>query len=174
MKRTLYDIGDDIRALMDLMDEQGPELAPEVDAALSIWFAELESDEARKLDGCTGMIRQWEMEAAACRAEADQWSMKARHREGNISRMKDRLKGYIEASGRKKVETASGRVLAVQANGGKVPVILAEPLDPAILPDHLAITRRIPDTDAIRAALESGEPLAFAHLAARGSHLRVR
>lgn len=171
--RTLFNIGDDLRALADLMDEC-EELSPEVDAAITAWFNELSADEAAKLDGYVGLIRTWEMEAAAAYAEAEQYEAKARVRANRAARLKDRLKWYLESTGRKKVETATKRTIAIQANGGPVPVMLADSIDPSTIPDDLAIVRRTIDTEAVRQFLLAGGTLDFAALGFRGTHLRIR
>lgn len=172
---TLFQLGDDIRALDDLIEELGGDVSdPQVEAAWLAMAEQLTTDEAAKLDGYVNYIRTLEMEAVAAKAEAEQYAMKARTRENRVKWIKERLKQHLEATGRTKAETATKRAIAIQANGGKPPLILVDNLDPATLPDHLVIIRRTPDTDAIRAALEAGEPLPFASLGCRGTHLRIR
>lgn len=177
MTRTLFDIGDDLRALANLMDEcDADALSPEVDAALSHWFAELAADEGRKLDGYVGLIRTFEMEASAAKAEAEQYAMKARTRENRIARLKDRLKGYLEATGRKKVETETKRVLAIQANGGVQKLSIVSGVKPEdVPPEFQKVTVEI-DTNRVREALSGTDPLAidFAWLEPRGTSLRIR
>lgn len=174
MTRTLFAIGDDLQALANLMDECEAELGPEVDAALTAWFNELAGDEAVKLDGYVGLIRTWEMESAAAKAEADQYAMKARTRDNRVARLKERMKEYLDFTGRKKVETATKRTIAIQANGGAVPVeyLTNEPCD--VLPPDMVIVTRRPDTDAVRKALAEGSTFPGIVLGTRGTHLRIR
>lgn len=174
MTRTLFDLSDDLRALAALMDECDAELTRETSEALDEWFAELAADEARKLDGYVGLIKQNEMEAAAAKAEAEQYAMKARARENRVRWLKERVKGYLEATGRTKVTTATNRTIAIQANGGHAPILLPESLDPNTIPDEFAIVRRTPDLDKIREHLTAGGSLPFAALGDRGRHLRIR
>lgn len=171
---TLFEIGEDMRALLAIMDECDEELTPDVDAALDQWFKELSNGEAAKLDGYVNLIKTLEMEATAAIAEAEQYEMKARVRKNRVARLKDRVKEHLEATGRKKVETATKRTIAIQANGGVIPVKIAEGTDPASIPDEFAIVTRAPNLDAIREKLKTGESLPFATLGERGTHLRIR
>jgi hypothetical protein len=174
MNSTLYEIGDDLRALANLMDECDAELTPEVDAALSAWFAELSGNEAAKLDAYVNLIRIKKMEAAQAREEAEQYLMKARSRENAQGRLEQRLKGYLEYTGRKKIETATKRVIAIQANGGSTPIRIADNLDVNTVPDDLVVVRRTVNLDAVRDVLKGGAVLDWATLGERGTHLRIR
>ncbi len=167
--RPLFAIGDDLAAIYDLVDETGGELTPDLEA----WLAEIEHDEAAKCDAYVHLIKTAEMEAAAAKAEAEQWLARAAARTNFSKRLKERMKLYMEASGRTKIATATGRTLAIQANGGKVPMVLHTD-DTSLLPKEFTRVIVTPDNEKIREALESGAPLAFAHLEERGSHLRIR
>lgn len=175
--RTLLEIGDDIRALDNLIEEAGGELSrPEVEAAFVALFEQLACEEAGKLDGCVNYIRRLESEVSLARSEADQYLQHARVREARIDRFKRFLIDYLNRTGRTKATTLTGRTVAVQANGGKPPVRLVESIDPATVPDHLVQVKRLLDIEAIRRGLEEGDPDAkkIAMLAERGQHLRIR
>jgi len=173
--KTLFDIMSDHLALNDLLDEIGGELAdPRAEEAWMAMASELATDEGIKLDSIIGLIKTWEAEAVAARAEAEQWHAKAISRENRIKWQKLRLLNYIQGTGREKVQTAKGRILAIAKNGGLLPLILPDPLDPAAIPDEFAIVRRDPDREAIRRALADGVELPFARLGEQGVHLRVR
>ena len=177
MQHTLLDIGDDLRALDALIEESGGELStPEVEAAFVALFEQLVLEEGTKLDGCVNYLRRLESEVSLARAEAEQYQTHARIRENRIARFKAFLMEYLNRSGRTKVTTATGRTVAVQANGGKPPVRLVEAIDPASVPDHLVQVKRVLDMEAIRRGLEEADPEAkkIAMLDARGFHLRVR
>lgn len=175
--RTLLEIGDDLQALNDLLEEAGNELAtPEVEAAFNALADGISREEAVKLDGCVNYLRRLEMEATAARAEAEQYMMHATTREARMRRFKDFLLAYLQRSGRTKAETSTGRVLAIQKNGGKPPLRFVDNIDPATVPDHLVIVKRTLDTEAIRKALADADPEAkrIAMLDAPGCHLRIR
>lgn len=172
---SLFEIGEDLRALDALIEERGGEITgPDVWEAWEAWLNELAVNEAAKLDGCVNIIRQWEMEASAARAEADQYLAKARTRDNRIAWMKSNLKLHLESTGRKKVETATKRAISIQANGGNAPIVLVPELDPSKIPDELAIVRRTPDLEAIRKHLAEGGVLDFAVIGERGNHLRIK
>jgi len=171
---TLFDIGEDLRALALLMDECDDELSREATEAFDEWFAELSKNEATKLDGYVGLIKTLEMEATAATAEAEQYLMKARVRKSRVKWLKERIKGYLETTERKKVETATKRTIAIQANGGALPVLLDESIDPASIPDEFIVVSRTPNTARIWEHLSAGGSLPFATLGVRGTHLRIR
>jgi hypothetical protein len=171
---TLWEIGDDIRALDDLLEELGGDVTdPQVAAAWAALAADLASDESRKLDGYVNWIRRLEMEAMAARAEADRYLQKARKRDNRIAWIKANLQAHLESTARARIETETHRVISIRGDGGAVPVKLSETLDPAALPDEFAVVRRTPDIEAIRAALADGRELPFATLGERGTHLRI-
>jgi hypothetical protein len=173
-RRTLFDISSDLLALDALLEEIGGDVSdPTVAATIDAWFSELAYDESRKLESWVGYVRQLEMEAAAAREESERFLVKARVRESRMAWLKDRMKAYLESSGRTKVTTEAGRTLMVQKNGGKAPLTL-EPVDLDAVPVELVRVRRELDMEAVRSALEAGQRLAFASLAERGTHLRVK
>lgn len=173
-RKTLFEIGADLVALDNLIDETGGELAnPEVEQAVESWFKELAVAESTKLAGYCGYIHQLDMEAEAAKQVAAVYQSKAKTRESRIAYLKNRMKEYLTGTGRTKVQTADGQTIAVQKNGGKQP-IEHDPIDPNELPDQFVKIVRQPDNDAIRKALEGGEVLPFSRLLPVGTHLRIR
>lgn len=167
--RPLYEITDDLRRMLDLADETGGEL----DAAAAEYLATVEAEEAVKLDGYANLIRTLEMEEAAARAEAEQYQLKAAARADAVKRLKGRLLDHLTATGRTKVQTAKGRTISVQANGGKAPVKWSS-VEVADLPPRFVVVRQEIDREAVREALERGEVLEFATLGEKGQHVRIR
>jgi len=166
---TLFQMGADLLAVYDQIDDLGGELPPELEA----WFDELATNEAAKLDSYVGLIRQADAEAAAATEEMERWKMRAQARTNLSKRLKDRIKQHLELTGRAKVETVTGRVLAIQKNGGKQPVIVDWlPLEE--LPERFKKVTITEDRDKIAEALASGEELTFARLEPRGTHLRIK
>jgi hypothetical protein len=172
---TLFAIGGELQALQELLVERDGDVTdPEIAAAVDAWFATIAADEGAKLDGYIGLIRQNDMEAAAAKEESERWTMKARARENAAKRLKDRLKQYLEFTGRTKATSATGRVAAIQANGGKVPLTIADGIDPVqVDPSYQRIKVEF-DTEKIRSSLEAGDDVGFARLEPRGNHLRIR
>jgi len=180
-KKTLWDIGQDLMALHDLLNEvEGDITNPEVAAAVEEFFAQIERDEARKLDGYIAFIKRTEMEVARDKGLADLLKMeladttrKVQSGENRISYLKDRIKQYLKATGRTKAETESGRILAIQCNGGKFPIIWDEkvPSGENIPPQFRKVTL---DTDKVYEALTEGAEVPFAKLGVRGDHVRIK
>lgn len=171
---TLYEIGEDYKALEELLLEGGAELDAEAALAFDRLFADFATDEAAKAESYYRIIRKFEMEAAAAKAEAEQYAMMARVRANAAERLKARMKAHLEFTGRKEAVTASGKKFAIQANGGKLPLKIAEGLDVETLPAEFVRVIKSVDAEAVRAALEAGEDVKFATLEARGTHLRIK
>lgn len=167
----LYDLIPEHKALLDLIDEQpGGELSPESEAALDAFFREISGDEAVKLDSYVHVIRTMEMKATAAQSEIDQYTAKKRAAEAAVKRLKDRVKTYMEITGRTKVSTATGRTFAIQKNGGNPPM----DIDSDVPAEWLYQPPPVPDRDAILTALKEGQDLPFARLLPTGTHLRIR
>lgn len=175
MRKTLFEIGTDLIALDEFLDENfvGGEIPGAAAEMLEAWFGGLAAAEGEKLDAYVNLIRQLEFEARAAEAEARAWSQKADARDARKNWLKRRLQEHLERTGRAKAETASGRVVALQPNGGAVPVELAADAEEVAPPEFVRIVRSI-DKEAVRKVLEDGVELPFAKLGERGRHLRIR
>lgn len=191
---TLWEIGDDLLALDDLLAEIGGDVSEEeAERAIDEWLAETREAEAAKLDRYAALIRTLEARAEIQEAESKRLADRARANKNNARRLKDRLLLHMERTGQKKI---AGNLYAatVAKNGGKAPVevtvdprdlpapfrraklTLACPTDETLeaLADQATRLDLEPDTDAIRTALEAGEKLPFARLGDRGHHVRIR
>ena len=173
--RTLFDIGHDLIALATLLEERdGNVTDPDVEAAVAAWFKELEADEANKLESYRCLIAQWEMEAAASKAEAEQWQKRAKSREDRVAWLKAKALAYLEYTGRKEATCASGKTFRVCANGGKLPLEIVDGTRTGdVGMEYLKVYTDF-DREKIREALEKGQQLEFARLNGRGTHLRIK
>lgn len=170
--RTLFDIGDDLVALEEFIASLDGDITA-ADEAVTAWLVSLGEEQAKKLDGYINLQKKLELEAAFARGIADEYAKRAKSKEVTIARLDQRLITHMIATNQKKIETASGRILAIQANGGKVPLIMHD-VNPDDLPPTFQKVTYAVNTDAVRRALESGETLPFASLGEKGSHLRIR
>ncbi len=170
----LFDLLTEHAALLDLLTERDGELGDDETAALvDSWFADIAAEEGRKLDSIVGVIRTLEAEAAAANAEMSRWMHREIVRKNAIKRIKDRVKTYLEMTGRRKVDTAEGRPIRIQANGGKFPLTIVEGTNPNnVFPEFQEVKVGF-NTDVIREWLESGSTLDFARLEPRGTHVRI-
>ena len=173
-KRSIFDIGNDLQAIERLIEERDGDISdPEVAETISLWLAEFDAERAEKADRYVNLIRKWETEAAAAKAEAEQYQKAAQVRANRVRSLKQMLQMHMEASNLSKIETATGRVIAIQNNGGVVPMEVTE-TDPTALPDQYVRMVRVIDNSAIRADLEAGVELPWARLGVRGRSLRIR
>ena len=171
--RPLYAIRADVLAISDILEEAEGDLSA-CTPALELWLAALENEQAEKLDSFIDLIKTLRMEAVAAKAEKDQWAAKEKARTNRADYLERMLREHLEATGQRKVTTATGRTVAVVANGGKPPVVYAEAVDPAAVPEEFRRVKTEIDTQRVQLFLESGGSLPFARLGERGSHLRVR
>lgn len=163
---------------MELVDETNGELPPELEE----WMKEIGDNEAEKVENYYWLYKSLESEATVATAEAEQFAAKARARTNLAKNLKDRLKLYLEMTGRKEIVGTSGRKAAIQANGGKVAMTQAYAANPSDMtaaeiercPESLIRPRVALDTDALRKGLESGEVYDLAKLEPRGTHLRFK
>lgn len=179
MSRALFEIGADLEALNRLCEEAEESLdrAPEMDAALADWFEQLGAEQAQKAEAYRMLLVRLESEAAAAKAEAEQFEKMAKTRENRAKWLKGRMKEYMERMGMKKLLTSTGREFAIQKNGGVVPMLPEKILLETIPQEwHGLVTRTevVVDTKSIRERLERGDELPFARLGDRGSHIRVK
>lgn len=170
----LFDIPADLQALGDLLDELGGEVTDvQVNAVIEQWYAECQTNESDKLEAMIGLICTRESQAAVAKAQKEQFAAKQQARENDVKRLKDRLKLYLEVTGRRRIDLPTGRVLAIQANGGK-PSLLVDPVDHReVDPRFLRVTTSI-DNESVRQAIEHGDPVPFARLGERGTQLRIK
>jgi hypothetical protein len=169
MSKTLFDIGGEYLRLYESVDDSG-----ELNAELEKLIDDLATEEARKLDGYSAIIHQCRMEESAAKAMADQYQAKARARANLEQRLKSRIKEHLEKTGRKKVLSEKGTTFAIQANGGSLPVVIAEGTDPESVPMMFTKIVTTIDEKAVAKALAAGDELTWAKMGERGSHLRIR
>jgi hypothetical protein len=178
-RRTLRDIGADLIAIDNLIEETGGEIvSPEADAALTAWMTANMAEESKKMEGYFWYVRALETEAAVLKAEADQLARQAKARAARVEWLLKAVFRHIKATGRTEIVTEKGHAFKVTKNGGNPPLKLAEDIDPETLEERFLVpvvpVRRKVDADAVRAALNAGEVLAWASIEKPGEHLRVK
>lgn len=173
---TLYELSQDLLALEALLTETGGEITDDdAGAALERWFDELGEQRDAKIDGYCQLILEITARHNARKAEIARLGELIAGDAKAIDRLKARLKGFFEAQGIKKLETARFR-LSVQGNGGALPLIVPEAWEkePASAPE--AFQRRVIqlDKEAIREAIRNDDETHGASLGERANHLRIR
>lgn len=150
-----------------LIESQG-EVTDEV-AALMLQ-ADMAADElAAKIDGYGYLISKLEGEAATFDGEAKRLAAHATTRKNSVKRLKENLLFVLQTRGDKTV-TGKAFSASVTANGGKAPLVV----DDESAAIEFGYAKTVLDEAGLRAGLEANLTLPFAHLAERGSHLRIR
>lgn len=171
-RRTLFDIGQDLATLADLLDEwdDGDEQQQQL---INDWFDKLGAERDGKLDGYCCYIAELQAKADARRKEADRLAKLAQSDESRIKLLKERLKTFFQEHELKTVQTARYK-LNLAKNGGKLPVILKDAIDYSAIDSRFQVISIELNKDAIREALQAGEQLEWARLAERGTNLRIK
>lgn len=174
VRRTLFQISDDLLALDDLLNElEGDVSDPAVAEAIDEWFCGLHDEVPEKIDSYAALVKENEARAKTHKEDAARSMALATAEENKSKRLKERLKLFFETQGIGKMETQRYK-LAIQNNGGVLPLIMPDGIQPEDVPEEFRKVRVEIDTDAVRAALEANTALEFAQLGARGSHLRIK
>lgn len=176
MRRTLFDISDDLIVLADLLTEAEGEIPESVaGAVLEKWFDQLGDERDRKLDHYCALIRELEAAAAARVAEADRLQALASVDHQTAKRLRERLKSFFEIHRLSKLDTTRFK-LWLQADGGKAPLVVPGSWvdQPATAPERYHRRRIELDKSAIRADLEVGQEIPGCYLGEKGTHLRIK
>ena len=166
-KETLFQIGEHFNVLEELFSETEGEITEEIDQ----WLSEYEGKQADKVDAYCYLIQKFTDIAE----EAKRLAARSTSYQNKAKGLKDRLKMYLEAQGKQRIETARFTI-TIAGNGGKRPVELHEFVQPGELPDPFVRIVKEPDMNRIREALEAGDEFVhqFAFLRERGTHLRIK
>ena len=167
---NLYEMTKERQALEDLIlsacDENG-ELNADHAAILDAWDSETSLSIADKLESLEGYRRNIRAEADALKAEAARMTARARTLDARDEALKRYALGCMDAAGMNRLK-AGIFSLRVSLNGGKLPLVVT-----GDVPEEFQLVKIEPDSDRIRAALNAGQDLPFAHLGERGRSLRV-
>ena len=129
-KRTLFEIGDDIRALDSLLDEVGGDVT---DEAASAYVEQLFSGNAdalkNKIDGYCALCGELDALADVLEAEAKRLAAKAKSRRSKIDWLRGRMLDFMRCNEIKKVEAARYTVSVTAGQDRHRPVIFHESAD---------------------------------------------
>lgn len=176
MKKTLFEIQAEVRALEEVILEAGGDITDEeTEKIIDDWFAEIKTNRDEKLDNYAALIRMLEVRADVRKAESTRLLSLAKPDLNLAKRLKERLKFYLEVTKEAIINTNRYRFSMVN-NGGSLPVHLDQYLadHPEELPEGYRRVVFEPDLVKIREALERGEKLEFAQLGERGKSLRIK
>ena len=164
----LYDITGNILALQELLESP-----IEDENILKDTLEAVQGEYEAKIESYCKVIRNIEADIEAFETEAKRLSKKAKMLENNRDRLKKAMFDSMKATNTTKVK---GQIftIAIQRNGGKLPVIMADGTTTDNLPDNLVIVTKTPALDSIRELLEAGKVVEGFTLGQRGESLRIR
>ena len=134
-------------------------------------FEETNSDIEEKAEGYARIIRNFEAEAAALKAEEKRLADKRKVCENSIDRLKNNLQFAMTCTGKTKFKSGIFS-FTIAKNGGKAP--LQGIPDVSELPKELQRITIEPDKEAIRKYIEETGDLSYGFLGDRGESLRIR
>lgn len=149
---TLYQISEDQRALMAMLEETGGELTPELEEALAI----TEQNFVTKAENYGKAILHYKQMVAAAKAETDRIKAIQKTCENAIARMEERLRDAMILFDKPKVEMAT---LKLSLRKSERVVIDDENNLP---PDCIVVKTEVSKTD-VKRHLKAGETIG-AHL----------
>lgn len=164
----LYEASSAARELEAMLTEAEGELTEAMDGHFDILAKQAESLPAA-IDDVLSLVRDIEARAEARKAEADRLKQRAKRDEAVAAWFKGQVLRTMQAEGLKKLETARWRATVAQP-GGKPAMEIVGEIPPEFITEKIEI---VPDKEAIRAALESGQTLSFAMFVAKQPYLKV-
>lgn len=176
MKRTLFEISEDLVALGDLLDEQDGDIT-ETEAQFDAWFAELGEARDEKLDSYAYLIKESEADADRLKDEIDRLRARKNAAENKAKKLKERLEMFLKIQNIEKIKT-DRFTFALQKPGGKPRVELLERFQehPEELPEPLRRVKFEPNLEAIRELIETTDDQAnyYGRIVEGEKKLRIR
>ena len=163
----LYELTSDLITLQELLEESVD------DQLLQDTLEAVQGEYDVKMESYAKVIKNLEADVDALKAEAKRLTDKRTVLENNVKRLKKAMFDSMKATGKTK---AGGQLftVAIQKNGGILPVIVADDVDLSILPDQLVKVEESPNLEAIRELLEAGKVVEGFTLGERGESLRIK
>jgi hypothetical protein len=156
LRGGFFQIGDEELALHAILEEVGGDMSDEeAEAAIEAWFAEIEQDVEKKVDGYCALVKHFAKVAEARKEEAKRIEAMAKADANRAEKLKTRLHEFMRTTNRPKIETLRFKVRR-QTNSVAPFVIKQDYLDnPDLLPEGLY--KKVPHTAAIKEAVEAGD-----------------
>lgn len=158
---TLYELTSEYLQLLEMAEDPDVDLQTIADTMESIG-GEIED----KADGYARVMKQIEADTAGIKAEIERLTARKASMENNVKRMKESLQAAMEATGKKKFKTELFS-FGIQKNPSRVVLDDVVP-DKYLIPQEPKV-----DRNSIKAALQAGEVLNYAHLE-QSESLRIR
>lgn len=164
---SLYELTGDMLTLQSMLED---DVDPEV---LADTFEAVKGEYSIKLECCAKVVKNIESDINAIKTEIDRLTKKRKTLENNIESLKSNMFNSMKATDTTKVKGTVFTV-AIQKNGGVLPVIADTEANTDELPDDLVVITEKANIDAIRKALEAGKTVPHYSLGERGESLRIK
>lgn len=164
----LYELTADLLALQSMMEDSVDDEQVLIDTLEAV-----QGEYEIKMENYCKVIKNLEADMDALKNEAKRLTDKRKVLENNIERLKKAMFDSMKAVGTDKVKGQLFTV-AIQKNGGVVPVVAAPDMDTSELPDELVIVTEKPNLEVIREWLETGKKVDGFSLGERGESLRIK
>lgn len=162
----IYEIDQNIMQVEEML------AAGEIDELTAAGTLEsLTMDRIEQYENICKLIRNDEAVANMLDEEAKRISGKSAAAKARIKWYKGYMQQSMASHGERKLEAGTFTV-SVQKNGGKAPIVVEAAVED--IPQEYRKVSYVADNDKIRAALDAGEKLPFAHLGERGESLRIK
>lgn len=161
---TLYELTGELLQLAEMLEDGEYDEEMIRDTMDSV-----EYDLEEKAEGYAKIIRNYEADIAAMKAEEKRLRERRSTLENSVKRLKDNLQDAMTKTGKTKFKRGVFS-FAIQKNGGKLPVII----DSNKLPKELMIVTERPNMDAIADYIKEHPKTKLAHFGERGETLRIR
>jgi hypothetical protein len=167
---TLFQISNDLQALLDLVNESEGEILPEFSSILENWMQEIAGKESEKLEGYCCVIKELTARMDARKNEVRRLQKLVEIDGNHIDRLRERLQLHMEMTGQKRISTRLHQIVLC-ANGGLLPVHVV--CEASTLPYEYQIVQIDADRKALREALQDGKEIPGVSLGQRGNHVRI-
>ena len=164
---NLYELTAEFQHLQSLLENGEDGFEDEIARKLY----NLEEDIEDKADGYARVIKNFEGDIEAIKAEEKRLKEKRAVLEKSIERLKGNLKESMIVTGKTKFKTDLFSFSVVN-NGGSLPVILDVPVEE--LADEFVVVTEKPDLKAIEKYIKETGDITFAHFGERGESLRIK
>lgn len=164
---NLYELTGDMLKLQQLL-ETGEVVDKEL---LNDVLADTTADYEEKIENCAKVYKNLTSDVNEIDAEIKRLTARKKALETNADNLKIRMYDSMKATGKTKIKGQLFTV-AIQANGGKIPVIVDVTTDK--LPDNLVKIEEKPDLEAIAAYITDNPKCGYAHFGERGESLRIK
>lgn len=164
---NLYELTGDMLKLQQLLDT-GEVVDKEL---LNDVITDTTADYEEKIENCAKVYKNLMADVDGIDAEIKRLTARKKALETNADNLKTRMYDSMKATKTPKVK---GKLftIAIQANGGKIPVIVDVSTDK--LPDELVKIEEKPDLTAIAAFIDAHPETKLAHYGERGESLRIK